>query len=80
MRAADLDRARQKRDDLAAARRLAERVNGGEALRLLVGDANPQEVVLSAGYVERLRADLSAGFARREAELADELREIGVEP
>lgn len=81
MKAADLDRAQALAGELAAVRRLAERIGAGEALHLMLGSGpGASEIVLSQAYGARLRADVAASLHVCIAALEDALAALGVEP
>lgn len=83
MKAADLHRAQTLATTLGETRRLHDRLARGEPLRLLLagGDGIPaSEIVLSAGYLGRIRDDVRGGMVARIVTLETELKAFGVEP
>jgi hypothetical protein len=77
----DLDRAHAAAAELAAAERLAGRLEAGEAMRLLVGaGGNESEIVLAAGFAADLRAQLAKGLRQKAGQARERLAAMGVEP
>lgn len=80
MKIADLDRARGLAADLAATRRLRQRL-ADEPVRVTLGQGGDvAEIVISDSYRNTLTVDLNIALAARENLLAAELAALGVEP
>jgi glucan biosynthesis protein len=83
MKAANLSRAQTLATQLGETRRLHQRVEEGEGLRLLLagGDGAPSsEVILSPSYLRGIRDDVRCGLSARIVTLETELKALGVEP
>lgn len=81
MKAADLQEAQRLADDLAATRRILDRLDAGTALNVVLGSgAEASGLDLSATYLARLRRDIETGLRGRVEALAGQLLEMGVEP
>lgn len=79
MRRGDLDEAMRLRAEAERAGALHARIDGGEALTVVLGDgASAVSLHLSASYLDHIRRDLAAAFARAAVAAEDRLAELGV--
>jgi hypothetical protein len=81
VKASDLKEAQRLADLREQHARLLSRVDGGEALRFILGEGDKaSEIVMSASYLAGVKNDVRGGLTARIAECNAALQRLGVEP